>query len=136
MRAIGFTTAFFVVERTAGFVDVFAFTVGRFAAGAVFAVECFAVTFAFDVERFTGAAERRALDEREREDAAEERALRPRAERAARTGLFQPDARSLRNTAGITATPDGPSMTASTAASAMSARTSEITFDGRRAFAA
>src|SRR5688572_531497 len=69
LRAIGFTTAFFVVERTAGlvertagFVDVFAFTVGRFAAGALFAVESLGVTFAFEVERFTGAAERRALD--------------------------------------------------------------------------
>jgi len=46
---------------------------------------------------------------------------------------FQPTARSARKAAGIAKTPSGLSMTAIAAASAKSARTSEITFAGRRA---
>ena len=52
------------------------------------------------------------------------------------TGRFQPISRSARNASGIASTGVGPSITASTAASERSARTSEMIFAGRRAFAA
>jgi hypothetical protein len=49
--------------------------------------------------------------------------------------VFQPLALSARNVAGIATASVGSSVTAAEAASARSARTSEITFAGRRAFA-
>lgn len=56
--------------------------------------------------------------------------------RAVRTGRFQPAALSARNVRGIAMTFSGLSTTDATAASARSARTSEITLAGRRARAA
>ena len=56
--------------------------------------------------------------------------------RLERSGRFQSWATSARKLAGIAITPFGSSMTARAAASARSLRTSEMTFDGRRARAA
>ena len=56
--------------------------------------------------------------------------------RAVRTGRFQPAALSARNVRGMAITFSGLSTTDATAASARSARTSEITLAGRRARAA
>ena len=50
--------------------------------------------------------------------------------------VFQPLALSALNDAGMAMARDGSSVTEAAAASAKSARTSEMTFDGRRAFAA
>ena len=72
----------------------------------------------------------------ERDDrAADLERLRAERERVY-TGRFQPTARSARNDAGMLRMPVCESVTASAAASARSARTSLITFAGRRAFAA
>ena len=56
--------------------------------------------------------------------------------RATRTGRFQPVALSARNVRGMAMTLSGLSTTDATAASARSARTSDITLAGRRARAA
>ena len=56
--------------------------------------------------------------------------------RATRAGRFQPTALSARNVVGMETTLSGLSTTAAAAASARSARTSEMTFAGRRARAA
>jgi len=56
--------------------------------------------------------------------------------RATRTGRFQPTALSARNVVGIDRIFSGLSITAAAAASARSARTSEMTLAGRRARAA
>jgi hypothetical protein len=57
-------------------------------------------------------------------------------QRTGRTGVFHPISRSARNASGIDSVGIGPSITASTAASDRSARTSAITFPGCDAFAA
>jgi hypothetical protein len=62
--------------------------------------------------------------------------LRAERDRATRVGRFQPTALSARNVRGIERMFSGLSITAAAAASARSARTSEITFAGRRARAA
>jgi len=95
----------------------------------------FAATFDFDdFEDLADAFDFAARDARaERDDLA--RRLRAERERVA-TGRFQPTARSARNDAGMLRMPSSESVTASAAASARSARTSLITFAGRRAFAA
>ena len=73
----------------------------------------------------------------DRDERDEDLARRLRAERErVYTGRFQPTARSARNDAGMLRMPACESVTASAAASARSARTSLITFAGRRAFAA
>ena len=56
--------------------------------------------------------------------------------RAVRTGRFHPAALSARNVRGMAMTLSGLSTTDATAASARSARTSDITLAGRRALAA
>ena len=70
------------------------------------------------------------------DDALAECDVRPRDLRATRTGRFQPVALSARNVRGIEMMLSGLSTTAAATASARSARTSEITFAGRRARAA
>lgn len=57
-------------------------------------------------------------------------------DRFGRDTLFQPLALSARKDDGIATASSGLSVTAAAAASARSARTSEMTFDGRRALAA
>lgn len=73
----------------------------------------------------------------ERADEREDLARRLRAERErVDSGRFQPTARSARNDLGMLRMPRFESVTARAAASARSARTSLITFAGRRARAA
>src|SRR5688500_10744136 len=97
-----------------------------------------AVTFVF--ADFEDRAVAFAFAEREARADLDERAERARRLRAERervyTGRFQPTARSARNDAGMLRMPVCESVTASAAASARSARTSLITFAGRRALAA
>src|SRR5215217_6109566 len=87
-------------------------------------------TFDFDFELRDDRAERDELAE------LRPRRLRAERERAACSGRFQPTARSARKDAGMLSRPSCESVTASAAASARSARTSLITFAGRRARAA
>jgi hypothetical protein len=122
----------------------------------------FAVTFFFDDEAFDALArdfddedfdalardfEALALDfealafdlllRAERADDRADLARRLRAERErVYSGRFQPTARSARNDRGMLSIPSSESVTARAAASARSARTSLITFAGRRARAA
>jgi hypothetical protein len=125
-------------RATVRFFDV----VGFFVATAFFFddVAFFALTFAFDFDELDDRALAFDLLLREaRADACADdlpRRLRAERDRAACSGRFQPTARSARKERGMLRMPWSESVTASAAASARSARTSLITFAGRRARAA
>ena len=102
-------------------------------AGIAVVVDFFATGF-FDVELFEAVDFRLLLDAALARVLFVDRELRDL--RLLRTDGFQPSARSARNDAGMRSTASPLSTTESAAASARSARTSAITFAGRRARAA